>query len=278
MASQGALGQDGQDDPHWKKDTCQTCHETMEPTADNVALKMENAEQLCDTCHGSRGKARPCRHSSGIPAGDHDMPESYRASLVDGQLVCTTCHDVTYQCKHPAREYSFQNRGFLRDRVSRTAGDQCYECHEKSGYEKLNPHAGIAGIPPRPTCQLCHKSLPHTSAAGQLVVEFNMEHDLNDTCRGCHVVQPHPKSMSFSKKAQGWVHLVEPPAEVIERMQKTQADTGIGLPLNPINGEVFCATCHNPHDFKVGGEHGSQKRAPKNRLRRNNICQACHDK
>ena len=61
-------------------------------------------------------------------------------------------------------------------------------------------------------------------------------------------------------------------------MQKAQAETGIGLPLNPLNGEVFCATCHNPHDFKFGGEHGSQELEAKNRLRMSNICQACHDK
>ena len=40
----------------------------------------------------------------------------------------------------------------------------------------------------------------------------------------------------------------------------------------------FCATCHNPHDFKLGGEHGSQERATESRLRINDICQACHDK
>jgi hypothetical protein len=86
--------------------------------------------------------------------------------------------------------------------------------------------------------------------------------------------------MSFggSQSTDEWVHFVVPSAEVLEHMKKAQAETGIGLPLNPQNGEIFCATCHNPHDFKLGGEHGSEEQVARNRLRINNICQACHDK
>lgn len=267
-----------QDNPHWNKSGCQTCHVNATPVAGNISLHEGDAEALCETCHGDRGGALPCRHASDIAVDTQGFGEKFNGSLKDGKMVCTTCHDVPYQCEHPTQQYSFHNPGFLRDRTSRNTGDYCFECHEKDGYEKLNPHNGVAGSPPRPTCLLCHSNIPETNNTGQLVVEFNMQHDLNDACRGCHIVRPHPKSMSFSQQTEGWVHLVGPSAAVLENMQKTQAETGIGLPLNPLNGEVFCATCHNPHDFKVGGEHGSEERAMKNRLRLNNICQACHDK
>lgn len=266
------------DDPHWNKNACQTCHVNAAPVAANISLHEGDAETLCETCHGDRGGALRCRHASDIAIGAQDLGEKFEPFLKDEKMVCTTCHDVPYQCEHPTPQYSFHNPGFLRDRTSRNTGDYCFECHQKDGYEKLNPHAGISGNPPRPTCLLCHKSFPETSNTGNLIVEFNMQQDLNDTCRGCHVVQPHPKSMSFSQQAEGWVHLVAPSAEVLGNMQKAQAETGIGLPLNPLNGEVFCATCHNPHDFKLGGEHGSEERAMKHRLRMNNICRACHDK
>ena len=62
---------------------------------------------------------------------------------------------------------------------------------------------------------------------------------------------------------------------------KEKEDLGKMLYFDPrLSGSNWssCATCHNPHDFKVGGEHGSQEQAIKSRLRLNNICQACHDK
>jgi hypothetical protein len=269
-----------QDDPHWNKNTCQTCHTDATPVAGNISLHEGDAEALCETCHGDRGSAPSCPHVSDIAVDTNDVGEKFLGSLKDGEVVCTTCHDVTYQCKQPSLQYSFHNPGFLRDRTSRNTGDYCFECHEKDGYEKLNPHTGATSSPPRPTCLLCHKSIPETSNTGNLIVEFNMQNDLNDTCRGCHDVKPHPKGMSFGgpQSTEEWLHFVTPSAEVLENMQEAQAETGIGLPLNPLNGEVFCATCHNPHDFKLGGEHGSEERAIDHRLRMNNICQACHDK
>ena len=161
--------------------------------------------------------------------------------------------------------------------VGRT-GEYCMKCHESSEYEKLTPHKGITGVPPRPTCMLCHESIPESNAAGELSVIFNMKDDLNDMCRGCHNVRPHPKNLFSANPATGWVHLVKPSGAILENMRQSRAETGIGLPLSPESGEVFCATCHNPHDFKIGGEHGSQEREAKHRLRMNNICQACHDK
>ncbi len=267
-----------QDDPHWNRNTCQTCHVNSTPVAGNINLHEGDAEALCDTCHGDRGGARPCRHASDIAVQARDIGDKFKGSLKEGKMACMTCHDITYQCKRPTRQYSFHNPGFLRDRTSRNTGDFCFECHETDGYEKLNPHIGIAGSQPRPTCLMCHSNFPKTSKTGRLVVEFNMQNDLNDTCRGCHAVKPHPKSLYFSDRVEGWVHLVAPSPEVLENMRTTQVETGVGLPLNPLNGEIFCATCHNPHDFKVGGEHGSQEPGIGSRLRVNNICQACHDK
>ena len=90
---------------------------------------------------------------------------------------------------------------------------------------------------------------------------------------------PHPKSMSFTRESNDeWVHLVVPSSDVLARLSTKQAELGIELPLDPQTGEVFCATCHNPHSFKIGGEHGSQSKDVKHRLRMDNICQACHEK
>jgi hypothetical protein len=270
----------GGESPHWSKDGCEACHVESAPGAGTASLKELDAEALCETCHGDRGGALPCRHGSGLPVSGLEIDEAFRGSLSDGQIVCSTCHDIVYQCERPKIHHSYQNPGFLRDRTSRDKGEYCLKCHDSSQNQRLNPHMGVTGMPPRPTCSLCHDGIPETSQTGQLAVNFNMQHDLNDACRGCHNSSPHPKGMSFGayEKAAGWVHLTTPSDEVLENLTKFGAETGVSLPLSPINGEVFCATCHNPHDFKIGGEHGSQGDQIRHRLRVQNICEACHEK
>jgi predicted CXXCH cytochrome family protein len=273
--SQASLAQES---PHWKKGACQTCHVDAAPVDGVVNLTEADTETLCESCHGDRGNALPCRHSSGTPVGNMNIDEVFRESLNDGNVTCTTCHDVVFQCKNPNRLAQYENRGFLRDRDYLLAEEYCVRCHESSDYEKLSPHAGIAGTPPRPTCNLCHASIPTANTSGEIELVFNMEHDLNDACRGCHNVKPHPRNLFTEKRADEWLHLVVPPDYIAQAMQKSSDTTGIGLPLNPESGEIFCATCHNPHDFKIGGDHGSQESGIKGRLRQHNICQACHEK
>jgi hypothetical protein len=266
--------------PHWSATSCKACHVESAPFQGAANIKAVDVETLCESCHGDRGDALPCRHASGVPIGEYAVSETLQSSLRGDQIVCSTCHDVVYQCEHPQAHYSLQNRGFLRDRTSRHAADFCAKCHDESNYEKLSPHAGVAGSPPKPTCSVCHASLPEQGSTGQLVVDFNMKRDLNDTCRGCHDVRPHPTGMTFGspQAADEWIHLVTPSAVVLDSLRDSAAETGIELPLNPQNGEIFCATCHNPHDFKVGGEHGSQESGMKARLRQHDICQVCHEK
>lgn len=233
---------------------------------------------MCETCHSGRGDALPCRHLSDIPAAGLSIAESLLPSLRDGNIVCTTCHDIVYQCERPKQYYSLENRGFLRDRTSRETGDYCYKCHEDSEYVALNPHKGSVGS--RSTCQLCHQGMPASKASGEVAVELNFGQNLNDMCLGCHDVRPHPRPVVIYTKQQQdeWVHLVAPSQDVLTHMRNAEQAKGVVLPLNPQNGEVFCATCHNPHEFKVGGEHGSEERAIEHRLRVHDICQVCHEK
>ncbi len=262
-------------DPHWNKTTCATCHVDVAPTAENNGLRAD-AEQLCESCHGSRGGALPCRHTSGIPANDHPMPDSYRAALKDGELACTTCHDLTVQCRSPSRSHSFANRGFIRDRKSRNSGEQCFECHDASGFEPLNPHALEAGDPAQPMCTLCHASMPVQNGPGWQPIDLNMTGRMNDMCLGCHRVQPHPGNM-FSTGPATWNHLAVPSAEIVQNMKTSGQKLGFEFPLDPLTGEIYCATCHNPHHEKLAGYPVANTPGTEFRLRVDNNCQACHD-
>ena len=267
-----------EESPHWSKTGCPACHTDAAPVEGAVNLTAPDAESLCENCHGDRGAARSCRHGSGLAVGDLTIDESLQSSLKDGRVVCSTCHDVVFQCKNARVQYSYQNHGFLRDRTTRHTGQYCAKCHDAEAYSKLNPHTGVAGKPPNSTCMLCHQGIPRSDEAGALQVAFNMQQDLNEMCTGCHDVAPHPRNLFSRERADEWVHFVVPSTEILDNMRRAQTASGIELPLDPQTGKVFCATCHNPHEFKVGGEHGSEERAIEHRLRLHDICQACHDK
>jgi hypothetical protein len=244
------------------------------PVAGAVNLQATDAEALCETCHGDRGDAKPCRHASDLLVGNMNVAEGLQSSLKNGKVVCSTCHDIVYQCENARIQYSYQNPGFLRDRTSRNTGSYCMNCHDATSYEKLNPHDGIAGIPPKPTCMLCHENIPETGSIGSINAAFNMKHDLNDTCRGCHNIGPHPTNLFAGKPSSEWVHLAAPSPEIEANLRKFEAENGIAPPLHSETGEIYCSTCHNQHGFM--GEPAEKQ--PKHRLRANDICQACHDK
>lgn len=260
--------------PHWNKTSCQVCHVESSPAEGVVNLQAADAETLCESCHGDRGGAIPCRHMSGIPAGEMKIDEVLGSALKDGQVVCSTCHDVVYQCKHARIEYSYQNPGFLRDRTTRHTGKYCLRCHDSSAFEYLNPHEGVAGAPPKATCPLCHTRIPESDGKGGISVSFNMRHAPNKVCTGCHDVSPHPRNLFSRDQSNEWVHLTVPSSEVAGNMREIEAKLGIRLPLQPETNEIFCATCHNPHEFK-GVPVAEQ---PAHRLRANDICQVCHEK
>jgi hypothetical protein len=265
-----------EDSPHWNKDACQVCHVSSTPVADAATLNTASADALCASCHARSAGARPCRHVSNIPAGEQQMPDSYAGALDDGRLVCTTCHDLTVQCLAPSRSYSFMNPGFVRDRMSRERGEPCFRCHDGEGFERLNPHAMQAGDPAGPTCTLCHATMPAKDERGWLAVDFNVSRSLNDLCTGCHKVAPHPGN-AFTGKPIGWEHLAVPSAGVVDNMRHSEQVLGLIFPLDPINGEVTCATCHNPHPEELGAYPVARTPGSKSRLRADDICQACHD-
>lgn len=260
--------------PHWNKATCDTCHFSVSPAAGNAALRHATAEIGCLECHGDRGGLPACRHRSDLPIGDLAVPEYYSAALDGGRITCTTCHDLTFQCNNPNIAYSLQNPGFLRSRVSHDTADQCFECHDDQRYAALNPHSGTIKDPLESTCLLCHEPVTQSTSSSSSNASFVMQRDINDMCRGCHEMRPHPTGMSFGAKPEGWVHLTKPSTDVLGKMQRWQAATGKSVPLSPYDGKIYCATCHDPHE--PAGDPVARQAEYK--LRTDDICQVCHDK
>lgn len=263
------------DNPHWSKSACQTCHVDAAPAAGNLVFHEAEPELLCESCHGSPGGAKPCRHNSDMAAGEVAVPDSLASALKGGKVVCTTCHDLTKQCLNPTRSASFMSPGFIRDRQSRNRSEYCHQCHDRSAYEKLNPHRMETGDPAQPTCTFCHATMPVKDERGWVSVDFHVQGSLNAMCLGCHKVAPHP-GFSFGGPPR-WDHLAIASNDIADNMQRAEQTHGMTLPIDPNTAQVWCGTCHNPHDealedYPVGNSPGL-----KARLRVTDICQACHE-
>ena len=84
----GAPAYGAASNPHWKAGTCNVCHDSEAPTADNLALKTTPGYAVCADCHDG-GDAHVCRHRSDIALSDErsaDVDDIFKSGLVDGQV------------------------------------------------------------------------------------------------------------------------------------------------------------------------------------------------
>ena len=268
----------GSPSPHWRKGSCEACHLQAQPVAGQAALKATSASATCSECHGKRGSTI-CRHRSDItaePERTADFSEALRDELSEGQVVCTTCHDMTPHCALDVKQ-RYRNTSFLRGGPFDSRSDQCFGCHSKSGYRQRSPHMHISkGQIKEGHCIFCHGSVPQQDDSGQWKpVDFGIDLRLSELCNGCHMIGPHPSGSVTGKS--GWIHMVVPPPGYAERMQQSVTERGGSLPLDPNTGEITCTTCHNPHNRKLEGYLTSGEKT-KTKLRYEEMCEVCHDK
>jgi predicted CXXCH cytochrome family protein len=264
--------------PHWRKGSCDACHLDAQPATGQAALKTTPAQAVCSECHGKKGFS-VCRHRSDItpePARTAEFDDALQTGLDDGKVVCTTCHDMAPHCALDVKQ-RYRNTSFLRSGPFDTSSEQCFGCHSKSGYRQKTPHMQVSkGKIKEGTCVFCHGNVPQQDASGQwMPVQFATQGPLSQLCSGCHGVGPHPSSSMKGKS--GWIHMVVPPPDYLERMQEKVATSGGSMPLDPHTGEITCATCHNPHARTLEGYPSSGEKS-KSKLRYGDICGVCHEK
>ncbi|MDH5592924.1 MAG: hypothetical protein OEY68_00825 [Gammaproteobacteria bacterium] len=267
--------------PHWHNDACQACHTKK----NSASLRNNNTEQLCLNCHQAVSR-HGFNHSSDKPTSDamlKRMPANFRNALKTGnKATCTTCHELAIQCLPKQRKEKRRNPMFLRGGPYRYRSDPCYQCHDAKAYARINPHDQIdeAGNVRKSTCRLCHSDKNDLDKARNISeVGFNVEKDLKNMCTGCHPWIPHPGGTFMFTGGERPEHLAKPSKWVLQRMQESEKKLDIILPLDPTNGEVFCGTCHNPHERNLLSSPVANKGADsKKRLRLQEICTACHEK
>lgn len=273
--------------PHqFSKDSCRACH--TKPQNISV-IKKSHANKICIACHQALSKHDYIHPSDLKPSSQmkKNMDKTFTPSLNSerGKVTCTVCHDLSIQCLDKREPELGLNPYFLRGGPYTSRSDVCYRCHDKKAYQRLNPHEQIDknGNIKQDKCALCHKNITKLDRAKSIKdVDFLVNGDLSSMCKGCHKWNPHPGgsfNFSFSgKKKKGPNHLVIPPKRIKDTIDKMSNKTGIRMPLDPKTGQVFCGTCHNPHQkgvIKISeAAHGADERF---RLRKQDICEQCHD-
>jgi hypothetical protein len=270
--------------PHWNNEDCTTCHRNT-PKGKSLFLRGKDIDSLCEYCHTGKydhSYIHPSDISLGAPMRNKAAKGFLNNLNASGRVTCVTCHDIKAQCHSERRNEKRVNPLFLRGGPYRARSEICYQCHDISGYQRRNAHDQIddRGQIKEYTCRLCHDKTEGLEDAKSIAeVGFNVKDNLVRMCASCHDLKPHP-SANFSFTSKGTPnHLVVPPDAIKSKIQKSELQHGVILPLDPITGKVFCGTCHNPHERGVIKNVAAAKGADeKNRLRIQNICTNCHEK
>ncbi len=260
-------------DPHFTGKDCDVCHEVApEPGDKDLQLKYGGDDvAMCNSCHQTeyvKGDLHPVNMVP-VESDSFHIPDEF--PLYREKLTCRTCHDVYMQCQaNPSVQ--FKNINFLRGAPYKKTTDICFNCHNIEVYKKTNPHEQLdeTGTILKEQCLYCHQSLPDPNAvAGIEDVTFKTE--TSSFCAACHGEEEtlHPARVN---------HVVTPPQKMLSSIEAFEKKFEITLPL--FEGDVFCGTCHNPHDKGViKREEANKGSEAEHRLRLNGVydlCIACH--
>ena len=253
--------------PHYQVGQCGACHPDGKPPG----LTHKNMDDLCIECHSGE-KRRIEVHPTGIKARQgvvQRVPPEF--PLLQDKLSCATCHDVRHQCSEDPTERE-RNPLFLRGGPYKDPWLICFRCHESDLYEIFNPHDQLdeKSETREDTCQYCHEPADPSKKE-----EVPVGPPFVDICRSCHRVTAHPAGKN---------HLRRPPPKMMSFLQRNVRQNKLYLPLNA-RDEVYCSTCHNPHekgvvqedDIKSQGAEGDHSKEYRVRARPPDLCLTCHD-
>jgi len=282
------LSRDNIPSPHWQDNSCSVCHQSQRGANKNN-LRKKNVNDVCLSCHDAEYDHHYIHPIDIKPSTkmlkrmDKDYKKSLRQS--SGKISCSTCHDISIQCEASRSHQKLTNTKFFRSGPFKSRSQPCYFCHDKKQYDRLNPHQQLDanGKIKKQTCSVCHAGSVDKLQRAKSIndVEFHAPADnLVSMCWGCHVWTPHPGGQfSFFKDKSGPNHLIKPSALILRSLQTSEKTKKIVFPLEPETGNIFCGTCHNPHQRGVIKNKAAAKGADsKRRLRTQNICKNCHTK
>ena len=276
--------------PHWatEESSCLQCHDKVPEDDSDLGLKYNgDINLLCNRCHITISKDKYIHSSGMLPtqAMLEKMPEDFLGGLNDeGKITCAVCHEMKYQCLSEEFHRRKDNRLFHRGAPYEKRTDLCYNCHQRNKYKKFNPHNQIndEGELDTEVCTYCHDRVPDRKTAKSIAdVSFDSNR-VDKICLRCHTNDAYAAGcvMGFEENGSPIYHAAKPDAEMVKRMGQRE-DEAI-LPLELVTGNVFCGTCHNPHELGVQPRNEANIGADAHKRLRigkenSKICLGCHD-
>jgi len=252
--------------PHFDENACSACHEN----GNRKSMTLSKAEKICLSCHQDR-RIRMELHPTDVVSHKGKkklVPKEF--PLIYGSLGCVTCHDAKAQCTVFGEGKPF-NPSFLRGGPYVHPHSICYRCHKIDYYELFDPHKQFvrSNKVNKDVCFYCHEKTVKRNGDALAVGKF-----IEGVCFSCHRGLSH---------IPGANHMQRPNAEMRAHIRSIEKNKGLYLPLNSKN-EVFCATCHNPHEksiFPKGdvrgiGAEGEKPLRHRVRVPDGVICVVCH--
>jgi hypothetical protein len=255
---------------HFSGKYCLACHHDLPLGDGDKRLKYGGDFRRLCRCHFDGGPihVHPVEFST-EKSSRIRIPEEF--PLAQDNATCLTCHDVFAQCRDSeADKILLKGQMLLRGLPYENRLQFCFRCHDRDRYRKYNPHEQVdaTGQTIEVKCLYCHSEVPDTDQSTYRDVKLISNY--GELCMGCHY--------RVARQPLHARHLRKPGPEVLARMQEMQEKFDIVLPLDR-NGQVTCATCHNPHqkglipDRRAGAKGAG---APHRHRLAGNMCIKCH--
>lgn len=259
-------------DIHYSAKYCTECHVNIPRKGSHPQLRYAGDFKALCGCHynTSNNYIHPVDRK---PSQDMMARIPAQFPLRDGQIACSTCHDIVIQCQDRQLDRAFlKDQKFLRGAPFETETSICFRCHNIESYRRYNPHRQLNSQKEiiKEKCLYCHSEVPDEKQTR--AQDARLIGNLATLCIRCHMKAPR---QDFHAK-----HLRKPSTEVLTRIKQMEDRHNIILPLNE-EGMITCATCHNPHEKGVipdvrAGAKGAGKTRRHRLANNNNMCIKCH--
>ncbi|MBI4843241.1 MAG: cytochrome c3 family protein [Nitrospirae bacterium] len=275
---------------------CETCHIVHGSPNESFLIESSSNSGLCLECHKDKnifaddGRRKPFHVVNArfekIKIPDELINKGAKLGP-NHEIICQTCHKV--------HNNAIEKKLLLI--VKDEASSLCLTCHTDKKYLEQTKHNLANSAPSEKNldgktvseagiCSSCH--LPHKTA--------RKLDDINDfttsLCLSCHSIN----NIAESVIPNDYRHPVN-----VSPFEKKKTDSGIILTTTSVekekldlplfntygaqdkNGEVTCATCHDPHRWRADSEEGEIRKEVKGDMKTSflrkpspEICGSCH--
>jgi predicted CXXCH cytochrome family protein len=266
--------------PPVAQNECLSCHDVH--TSDNKALLLAPMPDLCFKCHKDTDFMKKTKHppvAEGKCTGCHDAHSSDVKNLLLAEMPkeCFLCHKKEkYISDKMKKHHSPVATGLClschephssdaQKLLIKAMPDICYMCHDSSDFKNKYEHSPVAAG----MCMSCHE--PHQGNAAKLLLAGTPElcfncHDKSEfdrknihppvaagMCMTCHEAHASPDVALLDHPITDGCLLCHP--RIGQSPHAAGGVLQVGHPLKGrkdsrlecCNGELSCASCHNPH-------------------------------